>query len=169
MDSVHAIMEVAMRIRELREVLGISEEDAAEKCDVSLETYRAYERGELDYSFTFIYKCSRLFGVDVTDIIKGSSPKLSSYSVTKNGGGLPIVRRRGFSYQNLAPLFKNKIAEPFRVLAKYDETEQNSPIKLSTHVGQEYDYIIKGQLKVQIDEHIEYLSEGDSIYYDSAT
>ena len=132
MDSSNAIREVALRIRDLREILEISEEDAAAATDTTIEQYRAYERGELDYSFTFIYKCAQLFGVDVTDILKGSSPKLSEYSVTRRGGGLPIVRRRGFSYNNLAPLFKNKIAEPFYVTAKYSEAEQTAPIHLST-------------------------------------
>ncbi len=168
MDSSNAIREVALRIRDLREILEISEEDAAAATDTTIEQYRAYERGELDYSFTFIYKCAQLFGVDVTDILKGSSPKLSEYSVTRRGGGLPIVRRRGFSYNNLAPLFKNKIAEPFYVTAKYSEAEQTAPIHLSTHEGQELDYIIKGRLKVQIGDHIEYVSDGDTIYYDSS-
>ncbi len=168
MESSNAIREVALRIRDLREILDISEERAAAATDTTVEQYRAYERGELDYSFTFIYKCAQLFGVDVTDILKGSSPKLSEYSITKKGGGLPIVRRRGFSYNNLAPLFKNKIAEPFYVTARYSEAEQKAPIHLSTHEGQELDYIIKGQLKVQIGDHIEYVSEGDTIYYDSA-
>ena len=117
-ESMNAIKEVALRIRDLREILEISAEDAARATDVTVEQFLAYESGELDYSFTFIYKCAHLFGVDVTDILKGSSPKLSEYSVTKSGGGLPIVRRRGFSYNNLAPLFKNKIAEPFHVTAK---------------------------------------------------
>ena len=168
MDSSNAIKEVALRICDLREILDISVEDAAAATDVSVEQYRAYERGELDYSFTFIYKCAHLFGVDVTDILKGSSPKLSEYSVTKRGGGLPIVRRRGFTYNNLAPLFRGKIAEPFYVTAKYSEAEQSEPIHLSTHEGQEMDYIIKGQLKVQIGDHIEYLTDGDTVYYDSS-
>ncbi len=171
MDSnyaANAIKEVAMRIRDLREILEITEDAAAAATDVTVDQYRAYERGDLDYSFTFIYKCAQLFGVDVTDILKGSSPNLTEYSVTKAGGGLPIVRRKGFSYNNLAPLFRNKIAEPFFVVARYSDAEQNEPIHLSTHEGQEFDYIIKGTLKAQLGDHIEYVSAGDSIYYDSS-
>ncbi|NLN23553.1 MAG: AMP-binding protein [Clostridiales bacterium] len=162
------IKEIAQRIRGLREILGISVEDAAAATGVTPEQYEAYESGKLDYTFTFIYKCAHLFGVDVTDILKGSSPRLSTYSVTRRGGGLPIVRRRGFSYNNLAPLFKNKIAEPFYVVAKYSEAEQNEPIKLSTHEGQEFDIILRGSLKIQLEDHTEILNEGDSIYYDSS-
>ena len=100
---------------------------------------------------------------------KGSSPTLSSFSINKKGDGLPILRRKGFNYLNLAPLFKNKVAEPFVVTAKYDPAEHERPIKLSTHEGQEFDYILKGKLKVQIDDHVEVIGEGDSIYYNSGT
>ena len=164
----NAIKEVALRIRDLREILEITEETAAKATGVSVDAYRAYERGELDYSFTFIYKCAHLFGVDVTDILKGSSPVLSEYSVTRRGGGLPIVRRKGFNYNNLAPLFKDKIAEPFAVTAKYSEAEQNEPIRLSTHTGQEFNYVVKGQLLVSLDGKTELLTAGDSVYYDSS-
>lgn len=161
------LKEVGGRIKTLREIMDISQEEMAKKTNVTLEDYVALEEGRMDFSFTFIYKCAQNFNVDVTDILKGSSPTLSSYSVTKNGGGLPITRRKGFSYNNLAPMFKDKQAEPFKVVAPYVEEEQNCPIKLSTHEGQEFDVIISGKLKVQIDDHIEVLEPGDSIYYDS--
>ncbi len=166
--ETNAIMEVALRIKDLREILEITEADAARATNTTLEVYRSYERGELDFSFTFIYKCAHLFGVDVTDILKGTSPTLSEYSVTRRGGGLPIARRKGFAYNNLAPLFKDKIAEPFHVTAKYSEAEQALPIRLSSHKGQEFNVILSGELLVSLDGRIEHLYAGDSVYYDSS-
>ncbi len=163
------LKEVGERIRTLREIKEISVEDMAKRTGVSTEDYVALEDGKMDFSFTFIYKCAQNFGVDVTDILKGSSPTLASYSVTRMGGGLPITRRKGFSYNNLAPLFKDKQAEPFRVVAPYSEEQQTQPIKLSSHEGQEFDVVIKGQLKVQIDGHDEVLNPGDSVYYNSSS
>ena len=112
------IKEVAARIKETRLICEISEEEMAVCTGVSVETYRALESGNLDMTFTFIYKCAARFGIDTTDLLKGESPTLEEYSITRAGGGLPIARRKGFRYNNLAPLFKNKIAEPFRVFAK---------------------------------------------------
>lgn len=163
------IKEIAQRIKALREIVGKTPAEMAALTDTSEDEYLRLESGESDFSFTFIYKCAQSFNVDVTDILKGSSPTLSSFSVTKKGEGLPIVRRKGFNYNNLAPLFKNKVAEPFIVSAKYNEAEANQPIKLGTHEGQEFDLILKGQLKVQIDDHVEIIGEGDSIYYNSGT
>jgi len=162
------IKEVATRIKETRLICEISEEEMAVCTGVSVDTYRALESGSLDMTFTFIYKCAARFGIDTTDLLKGESPTLEEYSITRAGGGLPIARRKGFRYNNLAPLFKNKVAEPFRVLARYNPDEANAPIKLSHHEGQEYNYIISGKLKVSIDGREEILLPGDSIYYDSS-
>jgi acetyl-CoA synthetase len=163
------IKEIAERIRALREIVGYSTVEMAKRTDLSEQEYLALEDGTTDFAFTFIYKCAQIFGVDVTDILKGSSPTLSSFSVTKKGDGLPITRRKGFNYENLAPLFKNKVGEPFVVTARYCPDDLLKPIKLGTHEGQEFDYVLKGRLKVQIDDHVEILEEGDSIYYNSAT
>jgi acetyl-CoA synthetase len=65
-------------------------------------------------------------------------------------------------------LFLHKIAEPYWVRYSYSEQQQNKPIHLTTHSGQEFDLIISGKLKVQIGNHTEILEEGDSIYYNSS-
>ncbi|MBR3086136.1 MAG: AMP-binding protein [Kiritimatiellae bacterium] len=135
---------------------------------VTLDAYRELEAGNADFSFTFIYKCAARLGIDTTDLLKGSSPTLKDYSIARAGGGLPIARRKGFRYNNLAPLFKDKIAEPFFVRARCTEEEMAAPIRLSHHEGQEYDYIISGKLKVSVDGHEEILGPGDSIYYNSS-
>ena len=114
-DLKAQLAEVAERIRTMREIIGLSEEEMAQRTGVTLEEYRGFESGEHDFSFTFIFKCAERFGIDPTDLIKGTSPRLSTYTVTRRGEGLPITRRQGFKYLNLAPLFKGKTAEPFFV------------------------------------------------------
>ena len=81
------LMEVAMRIRELRLDCGYSSKQMAEQTNVSLEQYREYEKGTTDLPFTFIHKCAQVFGVEIMELLEGSGPRLSSYSVTRRGGG----------------------------------------------------------------------------------
>ena len=163
------LKEVAQRIKDLREAKGYTPAELAKLTDVSLEDYLVLEQGETDFSFTFIYKCAKACNVEVIDILEGTSSTLTSYAVTRKGEGAKIVRKKGFVYNNLAPKFKNKLAEPFLVEAPFLAEEQTSPIKLSSHKGQEIDIIVSGTLKVQVGSHIEVLNEGDSIFYDSAT
>ena len=167
--STDKLKEVAKRIREMREICDITETDMALKTEVSLEDYRAYENGELDFPFTFIHKCSLAFGIGITDLLEGQSAHLLSYTVTRKGQGQETAKEDGIEIQNLAPLFRKKIAEPYWVRYEYSEELQSKPIHLTKHSGQEFDFVMSGRLKVQIGENVEYLSEGDSIYYNSST
>ena len=161
--------EIAGRIRELREIEGLTAADMAKKTAVSEEEYLACENGRSDLNFAFIYRCALAFGVDVTDIIEGQSPNLKSYTVTRRGEGQRIEKAHGMTYYNLAASFKNRIAEPLYFKSVFSEEAQHRDIELTTHTGQECDLIIEGKLKVQVGEHKEVLGPGDSIYYDSST
>ena len=163
------IQEVAKRIIALREDMGMSDSELADKIGLDIEDYRKLEAGEEDFSFTFIYKIANICKVDMADLLEGSSPELSEYTVTRKGEGSELVRREGLMYQNLAPKFKNKLAEPFYVKIPYSEDALNPPYHFHTHVGQEMDIVIKGSLKMMVGDAIEILHEGDSIYYDSST
>ena len=163
------IQEMAGRIRALREIMGFTPHEMAAKTDVTVEEYLLCEEGKSDLNFAFIYRCSLALGVNVTDIIEGHSPRLRSYTVTRQGGGQEISEAHGMTYYNMAYAFKNRIAEPLYVKSEYDAEAQTRDIELTTHAGQELDIIISGKLTVQIGEHRETLSAGDTIYFDSST
>lgn len=162
------ILEIAERIKALREIIGISIEEMASVTGVSVDEYIAYENAERDFSFTFLYNAAKKFGVDIVEIVTGEGPKLSSYCVVRRGEGMPIVRRGGFDYQNMAYLFKGRVAEPFVVRMPYNEGAEKAPLVLNYHEGQEFDYILKGKLRMRIDNNEFILNEGDAVYYDSS-
>ena len=163
------LVEIATRIKELREIMGFSTAEMALKTEVSENDYASYESGNVDIPFSFIYKCSLIFDVELTELLEGHSAHLSSYTVTRKGRGQTTAKEDGIDIKNLAPKFKNKLAQPYFVRYEYDSAQQNKPIHLTTHNGQEFDLVLKGKLKVQIGSHVEILNEGDSIYYDSST
>ena len=142
---------MAERIKGLRETLGFSAEDMSEALKISKDDYLEYETGTKDFSFSLLFEIALKFGIDITELITGDMPKLSRFSLIRSGKGLPIERRKGFAYQHMAYLFKNRISEPFRVVARYDEALEKMPIALSSHAGQEFDYILSGKLRLQIE------------------
>ena len=66
-----------------------------------------------------------------------------------------------------APQFKNKLAEPFLVTMPYLPEEQDKPIHLSYHRGQEIDCIVSGHMRFAYEGHVEELGPGDVLMYDS--
>ena len=169
MEMNNQLMEVAFRIKEMREVCGFSEEEMAAKTDITVEEYLEYEKGTVDFPFSFIHKCAKAFGIGKTDLLEGQSSNLSSYTVTRKGQGKITSKEDGIEINNLAPLFRNKLAEPYLAKYEYREELQNQPIHTITHGGQEFDIVLSGKLKVRVGNHTEVLEEGDSIYYKSST
>ncbi len=165
---IEEIKDIGERLMDLRDILEITPEEMASYIGVSVEDYLAHENGQSDFSFTFLFKAAQKLGVDITDLLTGESPRLSTYALVRKDKGLPIRRRQGFDYQSLAYLFKGRSVEPFLVTAKYDPALEEAPIELSRHEGQEFDYVLSGSLTVQIGDKTELLHAGDAIYYDSS-
>jgi len=165
----YQVKQTAERIKELRLVFKKTVEEMAEITGVTVEDYNLCESGEHDFSFTFLHKCALAFGVDIKDLITGEEAKLSRYTVVKNGDGEIIERRSGFKYNQLASDFRHKLSEPFLVHAPYATGNEDADIMLSTHAGEEFDYVVRGSLKVNINGNEEILRAGDSIYYNSST
>ena len=149
------VAQIAERIKGMRLIMELTIEEMARITDTTVEEYTAAENGQSDFSFTFLYKCAKTFGIDLAELLTGEAPHLS------------LERRQGFKYQHLASFFKDKAAEPFFVTAKYDPAQDSNSIELSTHEGEEFDYILKGTLIFRYEDHIEVLHEGDAVYYNS--
>ena len=162
-----SIQDIAQRIRALREDLGFTMQEMAKATNRTVAEYAAQEAGTQDLSFTFLSRCAQTFGVDVVEIITGEGPHLTGYSVVRDGEGLSIKRRAGFEYLHKAPTFRRRFCDPFVVTAPYCEEEQDKPIHLSRHAGQELDYILSGHLLFRYEDHVEEVGPGDTIYYNS--
>ena len=163
------LQELATRIRELREVTGLSVEEMAQRTGLTVDEYIACESGTRNLSVAFLYRCTLSFGVDMGDLLEGRSPKLRSYDLTRKGEGQRIDAGHGMIGYNLAADFRNRIALPLYMELKYHAGAESEVIELTSHVGQECDVVIRGQMKIRIGQHTEILNPGDTIYYDSST
>ena len=168
-STANQLMDIALRIRDMREILGYSMEKMAELAEVSADMYKLYETGTVDMPFTFLHKCSKVFGVEITVLLEGDGARLSGYTVTRRGKGLVTASEDGITIQDMAPMFRKKLATPYWVTYEYDEKLQNQPIHTTTHAGQEFDLVIKGSMRIRIGDREEVLREGDSIFYKSST
>ena len=168
-STVNQLEDIALRIREMREILGYSMQKMADLTDVSEEAYRLYESGTVDLPFTFMHKCAKVFNLEITDLLEGHSAKLSGYTVTRRGKGLTTASEDGITIQDMAPMFRKKLATPYWVTYEYSEELQNLPIHTTTHTGQEFDLVIKGAMRIKIGDREEVLREGDSVFYKSST
>ncbi len=160
------IKQIADRIKDLREIAGLSVETLSKELGISAELYRQYEGGAIDIPIGFLFETANRFNVELTAILTGEGPKLRRYCLVRKDKGVNVDRRNPYKYQNLAYNFIHKKAEPFLVTVEPDADD--SPVHFSSHPGQEFNYVLEGTLMIYIDGHQITLNEGDSLYFDSS-
>lgn len=159
------IKEIAARVKELRELSDIGVEDMAAFLKVPVETYEKYEEAREDIPASIMFEIAQKFKVDMSVLLTGKEPHMNVFTVTRKGEGVCVERRSDYKYQNLAANFKHKKAELFVVTVepKPGETELHK----NAHPGQEFNYLLEGELVVYIHDNEVVLKEGDCIFFDS--
>ena len=79
------IRQIAARIKEIREISGISAENLALKLGLLTETYNKYESGESDIPVGIIYEISEMFNVELSVLMGGTNPRLHVYGIVRKG------------------------------------------------------------------------------------
>lgn len=157
------LKEMGLRLLDLREIKGLTEKELAEKLGISTEEYLAYENGERDFSFSFMFNVASILGVDVFNLLSGNSPKLTDCAVVRQGQEFFIKKEGAYDYKHLAFTFKDKKAEPFLVKCMPGEED----FDLHSHEGQEFNFVISGSMLFKIGDMDHELTKGDSVYFNS--
>ncbi len=109
------VMQIATRLKALREISDYTVAEAAAATGVSEAEYSAYESGSVDIPISFLLKFSALFGVDTTTVLTGEAPRLSVCALTRKNMGVDITRAEHYIYKNLAYNFNHRKVEPLLV------------------------------------------------------
>lgn len=161
-DEIRAIGE---RIRGLRDACGISCATLALECGLTEKELDSYEKGLSDIPVGSLHTIAKHFKVELNTLLTGEEPHLHGYCLTRRDSGVTVNRRLDYQYKSLAFTFADRKAEPF--LVTVEPKSEAEPIHLNTHLGQEFDYVIEGTLRISLNGKEFSLSEGDSLYFDS--
>jgi len=159
------IKQIAERLTGLRDVLEVTPEEMAKTCHLTTEEYLLLESGTVDVSVSILHTIAHAYDIELATLMFGSEPKMNAYSVTRKGKGDAVERTKAYKYQALASGFTDRTASPFVVTIHPKPKEE--PIYLNTHAGQEFNLVLKGRMRIQINKKNLILEEGDSIYFNS--
>ena len=158
------------KIKAIRETRKISIEDLADKANLPAEGIRKIENGELVPSLTPLLKIARVMGVrigtfmdDQEDIGPVLNRKDEKKSITRFSDK-DTPANSDLDFYSLAVNKAGRHMEPL-LIDIYSSSEKG--YKLSSHEGEEFIYVLKGEIEVIYGKDVYTLSEGDSIYYDS--
>lgn len=161
-----AYEEIAPRVRGLREAVGYTPAELAEKTGYTTEEVERYESGTAEIPVSFLFETAKACGVDTTELISGGAAHLKNWTLVKNGQGLEVQRRKDYGYKSLAHRFVGRQMEPFVVTVPPKPAEE---VTYSHHRGQEFIHMLEGRLEVFLDQRSVIMEPGDSLYFDSRT
>lgn len=152
---------IAKRLVELRTFSDYSTAEMADKLGVDEKEYVAYENAEIEVPINVIYHVASILDAESGYILTGKIPDKDKAYVVYEGKGASIKRYEGYSFSSLASEFKDKTMNPMLVtISPADHPE------LVVHGGQEFNYVLEGELRVIVDNSDYFLRAGDSIYFD---
>lgn len=155
------LVNIPKRVKELREILDIAPEEMASGLSIDVAHYLQLESGESDIPISTLYEISAMLNVDFTTLLTGRTPKMDTYTVTREGNGAQVERYPGYDYSTLSFNFKGREMEPMLVNLVPEEEHPS----LVSHSGQEFNYVLEGKVVVVIGKKEILLEKGDCIYF----
>ncbi|MDR1197577.1 MAG: XRE family transcriptional regulator [Prevotellaceae bacterium] len=158
------------RIKQLRESVNVSVEDAAKAAGLEPSQIELIESGEVIPRISLLTKFARCFGVRVGTLLDGYEkvgPVITRHRKLSSTSRLAeehAAYRSHMDYFSLAEGKHDRNMEPYIVNIHY-----LPPLRkyYQSHEGEEFFYVLEGEISIYYGNEIFTLATGDSIYYDS--
>ncbi len=155
------------RIRNTREMRGLTLKDLSSRTGIDVDTLKRMESNEMIPPLGQLVRLGKALEIKMGYFISPGVDK--PMTVVRADQRQPVSRygekrseQYGYVYESLAPEKANRLMEPFVVTLLPTDVEE-----FSTHDGQEFLFVLEGEMKVQVGDQIEFLQPGDAVYYDS--
>ncbi len=162
-------MTIGGKIKDLRVKRDLSIEEVSQKAGLSAALISDIEEHAVSPPLGYIVSLAEVLRVTVGELFGDSAD--SPFCIVRSDGRKAVSRfgstdgkLGGYGYESLGYKKQNRQMEPFLVTLKAAEPLSLEP---NQHVGEEFIFVLEGQVEVKLADHIDILNPGDSVYYDS--
>ncbi len=160
---------IGNKIKNLREAASMSLEDMANSIGISTNQLTLIESNQVSPTISMLMKISRVLGIRLGTILDGTEE--TGPVVTKHTQMRPTIStsndntdlREHLNFYSLANNKSDRNMEPLIIDVEHLADLSN----MSNHEGEEFMYVLEGEIKVIYGTDTYTLVKGDSIYYDS--
>ena len=170
MANSHTI--VGFKIKGLRESKKLTVEEISERSGLSVDQINSIENDEYLPSLGPLIKIARALGVrlgtflddndELGPVVCRAEERERDKSISFSNGATEA--RKNMIYHSLARQKAGRSMEPFIIDI---EANEEKSFKLSAHEGEEFIYVMEGEIEVAYGKERYVLKQGDSIFYDS--
>ena len=161
---------VGKKIKSIRESKNISIDELSERSGLTTVQISSIEESENLPSLAPLIKIARVLGVRLGTFLDDNDelgPVISRKETKKESisfsGGATNARTH-MEYFSLAGHKSGRHIEPFVIDIQF---EKDDKYVLSAHEGEEFIYVLEGEVEINYGKDVYLLTQGDSIFYDS--
>lgn len=149
---------VGKKIKQARTAKKLSYESLANETGFSVDFIKKVEAGKITPPVGSLLQISRALEIDSGDLLREEEGRMQDRikAYTK--------RTDSYAYTTLTPGAENKHLKAFRV--KIDAMKDHEGVSYN-HEGEEFVYVLHGNIEVVVGEHVNALESGDSLHFNS--
>jgi transcriptional regulator with XRE-family HTH domain len=154
---------IGANLRQIRLSKGQTLTEVAKMAGLTKSTLSKIETGQVSASISTFMKIADAMGRELAEFFRKPSERLP-FVLTRKGKGETIVRggsKFGYTYEALALEMPGKGVEPFLLTIQPGDKKGTFG-----HGGQEFIYILSGQMEFTVGPEMMRLRAGDSLYFD---
>ena len=170
MENNHTI--IGHKIKSIRESKNITVEEISERSGLTVEQINSIENDQNLPSLGPLIKIARALGVrlgtfmddsdDLGPVVTRATEREANKSISFSNGATDA--RKHMEYHPLAQQKAGRHMEPFVIDIN---PEENPEFQLSAHEGEEFIFVMEGEIELVYGKDTFHLNQGDTIYYDS--
>jgi transcriptional regulator with XRE-family HTH domain len=159
---------VGKRLRTLRQELGLTLSDVADRTGVSVSNLSKIERGDVSPSFDIVMRICHGLDVAIEYFVKpGPKSSVTGRKTTTLRGRAIEVSSAQYDYLAHASELSRKAMVPLEMWVRARTVEEFG--HWSQHEGEEFIFVIAGSIDVHTDQYAPFtLEAGESSYFDSS-
>lgn len=161
------MIKVGANIKRFVQEKGLTPDQLASECAMDVEQLNQILDDEISPNLSAIIEIGRALNVTVEMLIDGN--ETIPICVTHKEDRPTLYRPnhetdKTIDYHSMAHESALRAMEPYMVSLKRSNTSHGA---LSSHEGEEFVYVVRGEIEISLGEKILILKKGDSLYYDS--
>ena len=158
MPAQQTMTPIGKRIKRTRTDKKVKLETLANETGLSKEVLKNIEAGEKMPSVGNLLQISRALHIDSGFLLKEQEEATEERSIAY------AKRTDNYAYTTLTPNAENKHLKAFKVVVEAESSHDGVGFH---HEGEEFVYVLKGKVEVQVGDNVNTLKEGDTLHFNS--
>ncbi|MBN2714045.1 MAG: helix-turn-helix transcriptional regulator [Planctomycetes bacterium] len=158
------MLTLGQRIRRLRNRQRQTLQQIAESCGFTRSLLSKIENDKTIPPVSTLMRIAEALGVKASVLLDEGEEISCAYTgkdkLTETGF---VMTDKGYGFFTFAPQYSRKIMQPFMFVAKKGDVLKHS----LNHSGEEFIYMLEGEMEYRVGDITYTLREGDSLYFDA--